>query len=91
LSKNKIVSKGFNKLKTHPKLHKEYGYYSIHAECDAVLRASKGDTLVVVRILRDDSLACSKPCVKCLTFLRDHGIKKVIYIDWNSDVKEVYL
>lgn len=90
LRKNKIVGRGYNKLKTHPKLSK-YGYYSCHAECDAIMRASEGDTLVVVRLLKSGKLCCSKPCDRCLKFAKDYGIKKIYYIDWDSSLKEMVL
>lgn len=91
LSGKRIVSKGYNKLKTNPKLFKEYGYYSTHAECSALMRAAGGDTLVVVRIKKNGDLACSKPCEKCQRFIKDYGIKRVFYIDWDSEVKEMQI
>lgn len=87
LHKNKVVAKGYNKIKTHPKLD----HYTIHAECDALLKAAKGDTLVVVRILRNGEFACSKPCEKCLKYIKKFGIKKIYYLDWDSDLQEMRL
>jgi deoxycytidylate deaminase len=80
------VSKGFNRLKTHPQLHK-LGYYSVHAECDAIMRANHGDTLIVVRVLKNGKLACAKPCEKCLTFAKSYGIKKVYYSNWDGNIE----
>ena len=86
-SKNKVVGRGHNKLKTHPKLSK-MGYYTIHAECDALMRASGGDTLVV-HIFKNGNLACSKPCERCMVMAKSYNIKRVIYVDWNGSVQEM--
>jgi deoxycytidylate deaminase len=92
LRKGKIVGKGYNKVKTHPRLFKEYGYFSIHAECDALLKAASngnGDTIIVVRIIKNGKYSCSKPCEKCLAFIKEYGIKKIIYSDWDGLIKEM--
>lgn len=92
LDKKRITGRGHNRLKTHPKLYNEYGYYSQHAEVVAVMKArGEGDTLVVVRIAKNGSLTCSMPCRKCMEFMKDHGIKTVFYSDWNGEIKEMRL
>jgi len=85
----KVVGKGFNKKESHAWLKRKYGHYSKHAECVSLMRASKGDTLIVVRILKNGEFSCSKPCEKCMKFIRDYGIKKVYYIDWDLELKEI--
>ena len=91
LSKNNIVARSFNKVNHHPYLFRRYGFHSIHAEALAILKSVQynPDTLVVVRVLRDGSLTCSYPCKKCQAMIRDFGIKKVIYIDWNGNTQEL--
>jgi deoxycytidylate deaminase len=86
------MSKGFNQKKTNPSLVK-YGYYDgiAHAECYSLLKASKGDTLIVVRILKNNSISCSKPCKRCIKFCKDFGIKKILYIDWEENMRELKL
>ncbi len=87
---SRIVGKGYNKLKTNPMLRVKYGYHSIHAEIDAIMKSNgKGDTLLVVRLRRLGDLSCSKPCDKCMKFAKDNGIKKIVYLDWNGDMQEV--
>ena len=86
-NKGRMLSCGYNKLKTNPKMYKQYGYWSVHAECAVLMRASAGDTLVVVRIKKNGSLTCSKPCEKCLRFAKDFGIKTVVYSDWDGSIK----
>lgn len=69
---------------------RDYGFRGgKHAECDAMLRASTGDVLVVVRIHKNGKLSCSKPCEKCLKVAKEFGIKKIIYTDWDSSVCEM--
>ena len=57
------------------------GLSSIHAEMDALwkTRCTKNATVVVVRLLRDGSLACSKPCVACHKALKRARVSKVVY------------
>jgi deoxycytidylate deaminase len=47
------------------------------------------DTLVVVRILKGGELSCSFPCKKCQRVIRDAGVKRVVYYDWNGDIQEL--
>lgn len=91
IHQGRVVSRGYNCLKTHPRLFKKYGYFSIHAECDAIMRANRGDTLVVVRVLKSGKLTCAKPCEKCLTFAKEYGIRKIMYSDWDESIKEMRL
>ena len=58
-----------------------------HAEM-SVLHACngrKGDTLFVVRFLSDGSITMAKPCPLCEQMIKDHGIRKVYYTDWNGE------
>lgn len=69
---------------------REYGYLGgTHAECSAIMRAAKGDALLVVRIKKDGELSCSKPCSKCLKVAKDFGIKKIYFTDWDKSIKEI--
>jgi deoxycytidylate deaminase len=72
-------------------LFNKYGFYSIHAEADAVMDARGGDTLVVVRIAKNGNLTCSFPCDRCINFMRDNGIKTVHYSWWDGSMKEMKL
>lgn len=86
VNNRKIVSKGFNRPKTHPLVCK-YSYWegsNLHAEMDAVLKARKGplkgSTIYVSRLYRDGMRAPSKPCQGCLEMLKDKGIKEIIFL-----------
>jgi deoxycytidylate deaminase len=86
----RVIGKGFNELKTNPNL-RERGYYSIHSEVAAMMRAVGGDTLVVVRITKSNELTASMPCKKCMLYAKEYGIKKVIYTDWFGNIQEMKL
>jgi len=90
LYKRKVIAKGYNKTKTNPNLVK-FGFYGgvIHSECASMMKAAKGDTLVVIRILKDGSLSCSKPCIHCLAYAKNFGIKTIVYSDWSGDLREI--
>lgn len=88
LRRNKPIAYGHNKTKTHPRVDK-YGHYCIHAECDALMKEASGDTLLVVRIMKNGTFSCSKPCARCLEFIKDYGIKKVFYTDWCGSIQEL--
>ena len=88
-----IVDIGFNSKKTHP-IQKRLNDLKpfLHAEVEALLRASKGLSnfdkccLVVVRTKKTgpfgaDVPGCSKPCPGCEKYIRLSGIKKVYYLD----------
>lgn len=87
-----MIARGFNSNKTHAGATNKYGYRGgKHAECDALMRAALGDVLVVVRIRADGKLTCSKPCHRCLKMAKEFGIKKIVFSDWDSSIKEMKL
>ncbi len=92
LNKGKIVSTGHNSHRKHGRLTRLYGFKGgCHAETAAMLRANAGDTIVVVRLLKDGNLTCSKPCERCMAMAKDFGIKKIIFSDWNGALQELKL
>lgn len=81
VNKNKVVSLGINKIKTHTK--SPHRFKMLHAEIDAVLGIDqeelKGCTAYVYRGTKDGKPAMSKPCPACQTILKEAGIKQVYY------------
>lgn len=62
------------------------GLNSIHAEMDAVFKCKRPPRdahLIVVRVLRDGSLAMSKPCDACARALVRRGVRVVTYTTGN--------
>jgi deoxycytidylate deaminase len=78
---NKVISVGFNKIKTNP--NSNHPYYSTHAELSAVLKADRSDligaTVYVYREHRDGTLANSKPCKSCQNLLVEAQVSMVYY------------
>jgi tRNA(Arg) A34 adenosine deaminase TadA len=90
VKRNKIISFGHNKNKTHPlqnKFNKHPQAIYLHAEIDAIKNALKrvsvedlvGSTLYIVRTKKDGSEGLAKPCSGCMQAIESFGISKVIY------------
>lgn len=82
--RNKIVSVGRNyPLKTHPILRKYDKHKTLHAEIDCMIgldrSLSVGSTIYTYREDRNGNLKKSKPCLMCMSIMRELGIKKVFY------------
>jgi len=84
LNKGKITGRGHNVKKTHARMNKDFGYVTVHAEALALMRANCGDQLLVVRLLKNNDLGCSKPCAKCMKYIRQRNIKEIFYINWGG-------
>lgn len=69
--------------RTHPDGTK--GYH-LHAEMDLIRKFKPGDVseINVVRFSKEGKLTMAKPCEYCQRYLKDYGIKKVRYTDWNG-------
>jgi deoxycytidylate deaminase len=81
-----MTGRGYNTKKTHARMNREFGFTSLHAECSALMRAKCGDKLIVVRLLKNDDLSCSKPCDKCMKYIKKQGIKEIYYINWDGEL-----
>ena len=83
--RGRTISLEPNSYKTHPVAARYNGWGHLHAEINAALKAKRydysGHSIVVIRVLKDNSLACSRPCSDCLRFLEDRGFESVIYCD----------
>ena len=90
VKRNKIISFGHNKKKTHPlqnKFNKHPQAIYLHAEIDAIKNALKrtsvedlvGSTLYIVRTKKDGSEGLAKPCCGCMQAIESFNIGKVIY------------
>ncbi len=96
ITKNgKIISEGFNNMKSHPFamrplgcLHKpEIDYRdlrTLHAEMKAVKNIKdknrlKGASIFVFSMNRKGQLRISRPCDLCMYYLKMYGISKIYY------------
>jgi len=88
--KNKIISMGWNKTKTHPKSTARF--HMLHAEIDALLGLSlqdtRGCTAYIYRENKAGKLAMARPCDGCELALKQAGIKKIIYTYDNGILQE---
>lgn len=64
----------------------EMGYH-LHAEMDLVkkIRGTSITEINVVRFSKRGVPTMAKPCKYCQHFLRENGIKKVHYTNWNGE------
>jgi tRNA(Arg) A34 adenosine deaminase TadA len=89
----KIVSAKSNSLKTHPKLARFTDYPYLHAESACIIGHGMdncdGLSLLVLRVLKNDQVSLSKPCVICQRVIEDAGLKSVYYTDVNGLVKRL--
>lgn len=89
----KILSAKSNSLKTHPKLAKFTDYPYLHAESACIIGHGmdncEGLSLLVLRVLKNDQVSLSKPCVICQRVIEDAGLKSVYYTDVNGMVKRL--
>lgn len=52
----------------------------LHAEVSAIQKASTDiDTLVVLRKTKDGRMASARPCNLCMSFIKEKGIKQIVY------------
>lgn len=83
------VKIGTNSDKTHPKFGRKYVRggvgFCLHAEMSVIPFSKPGDTIIVMRWRKDFTLSMARPCPACQHYLREAGIKKVIYSDWDGN------
>ena len=81
--KNSIVSVGMNSYKTHPLMSRRTEWPFLHAEQHAIIRAGvdncEGLDLYIARVLKNNTLALSKPCDVCAELIQEVGIKRTFY------------
>ena len=91
VKKNKIISLGFNKVKTHPKSNSLHQH--IHCELDCILGIDKelleGATLYLYRQNKQGVPSICRPCRFCEVLLKEVKIKKVCYTDNNTFKEEL--
>lgn len=90
----RVVRVGENTDKTHPRFKRQYddGTWSshMHAEMNVLRFAEPGDEIEVMRFKKcDHGLTMAKPCSICLKAMKESGIKKVRYTDWDGQWQEM--
>ena len=67
--------------------------YHLHAEM-ALLKKCKEDIIDrihVIRFRKNGEVTMAKPCQICQKFLRQHGVKKVYYTNWDGEWESIRL
>ena len=88
---DKIISIGYNKYrqkkvsKTHCKKRKNSGYYSRHAEEDALIKVPKSINLkkcnIYIGKVVNGQVVQGYPCKMCMRFLKSRGVECINKID----------
>lgn len=88
VSKNKVLSVGYNQPKTHT-ISAETKMQQLHAEMHAVLgcpeAAVDGAEVIVVRIKPSGKPGLARPCEVCEKILRRFGVRRVFYTTNSED------
>lgn len=96
---NKILARGCNVEKSHPKqkfLNEKCRKFTtknnyIHAELNAIIHSTtynlSGATCYLYREDGNGQMCCCKPCPACEFVLRQVGITTVYYTDYNKFMK----
>ena len=60
--------------------------FHLHAEMDLIRKFKPGTLaeITVIRFSKNGELTMSKPCEYCQKFLKEHGVKKVNYTEWDG-------
>ena len=84
---------GTNQAKTHPIAHRVYSNgeeaANMHAEMDVLRYAKSGDSLRVMRFLKNGKPTMAKPCRFCLKLIQKFNLNSVQYTNWNGEWEEV--
>jgi len=89
-----VVRIGENTDKTHPRFKRQYtdGTWAshMHAEMNVLRFAKPGDTIEVIRFSKcGHHWTMAKPCRLCMAAMRDAGIIKVRYTNWEGEWEEI--
>lgn len=79
--KGKLLGKGFNSNKTHPKFGSKAPFYTIHAEGSAIIDCVRNRLIQhahTIYVYRKNFLT-AKPCHTCMEMLKKIGIQRIFY------------
>jgi deoxycytidylate deaminase len=83
-------------MKTHPRYMRQYpdGTFGahMHAEMNVLRFAKPGDEIDVVRYTKcNHGFTMAKPCRHCMEYIKNGGIKKVRFTNWEGKWEELEL
>jgi cytidine deaminase len=86
--RGKPVYIGINTDKTHPRFRRIAAdgteVCTLHAEMSALRFSQPGDSLEVMRFLKDGTRTMAQPCVHCMHHIRRSGLSRVKYTTWDG-------
>ena len=67
--------------------------YHLHAEMALLKKCKEGeiDTIKVIRFSKNGSITMAQPCPYCQKFLRQYGVKRVFYTNWDGEWESLKL
>jgi tRNA(Arg) A34 adenosine deaminase TadA len=94
--RRRVVKIGENTNKTHPRFKRQHedGSWSshMHAEMNVLRFAIPGDELEVLRFRKcGNERTMARPCALCAKAIREAGIKRVKYTNWDGEWEEFIL
>lgn len=94
IKNGKIISTGHNQKRYVKSLKKTWRSRkdSVCAERMALLKCldkARGAVLYVGRVNNENDFLLAKPCETCMRMIKDLGIKRVFYTDYNGKLREV--
>lgn len=89
-----LVAVGFNVWnQTHPDSRTHRFDRNLHAEHKAILKRQHYENaamiMYVYRETTDGKPACSRPCSNCMVLLKEAGVARVRFIEWNGKYTEI--
>ena len=87
----RVLSKSTNKRKSHPYVPPRR--FSLHAEVAALMNVTDatGSTLYVARIDAFDRLAPARPCLYCVSHMKNIGVDRVVYTTSSTSCESFHL
>lgn len=91
-----VVRIGENTHKTHPRFKRQYkdgGWAAnMHAEMNVLRFAKPGDVVEVIRFSKcSHQPTMAKPCPLCMKHMKESGISKVRYTNWQGDWETIII
>ena len=94
VSKNRVLSVGYNQPKTHP-VAKDTLMQQLHAEMHALIQCAdkhlQGAEVIVARTRPSGKPGLAKPCGVCESILKRSGIRRVFYTIDSDDAENLQL
>jgi tRNA(Arg) A34 adenosine deaminase TadA len=93
-SGKQIIAAKHNSYQMSAKLIKYSNFPCRHAESNAILAHGmdncEGLDMICTRVLKDGSLTMAEPCEACAELIKDVGLRRVYFTNWEGSVERFY-